>query len=151
MTEPVLNPEEQEYIQGLVNRSSFTVQAAKAVPLRNTMRAVDAIQGRVRWSEKLLDDHRIIAAVERLMRQLGSAATRPPILSVAKALPFVGIGVGAAANSVVLGGMAADAKRFCQTRFLCCAGTSRDGGPTGYSPDRTASGRTEPTDGTPEN
>lgn len=112
------NPEEQEFIQRLVNRS-FTAQAAKAVPLRDTMRAVDAIQNRVRWSEKLLNDHRIIAAVEKLVRHLGPAATRAPIQSVAKALPYVGIVVGAGANSVILGNVAADAKRFCQTRFLC--------------------------------
>ncbi|MEV7663521.1 hypothetical protein [Paenarthrobacter sp. NPDC089316] len=41
--------------------------------------------------------------------------TRVPVQSLAKALPFLGVLNGASTNSIVLGGVAADARRYCQT------------------------------------
>ncbi|GAA3373185.1 MULTISPECIES: hypothetical protein [Streptomyces] len=38
--------------------------------------------------------------------------------NVAKVVPFVGVLIGAGMNSAVLGGVAADARRYCQPRFL---------------------------------
>lgn len=73
----------------------------------------------MRWSEKLRADHRLLAALEKLMQQLGPAGSRVPVQNVAKAVPFVGVVIGAGMNSAVLGNVAADAKRYCQTRFLC--------------------------------
>lgn len=34
-------------------------------------------------------------------------------------VPYVGILIGAGMNSALLGNVAADAQRYCQTRFLC--------------------------------
>jgi hypothetical protein len=112
------DPDEQAFIQRLVRRS-FMAQAAKAKPLRDVARAAEALKGRVRWSEKLRADSRLIAALEKLMKQLGPAGSKVSVESVAKVVPFVGILIGAGMNSVVLGNVAADAKRYCQTRFLC--------------------------------
>ncbi|WP_433892532.1 EcsC family protein [Streptomyces sp. CA-111067] len=112
------DPYEQIFIQRLVQRS-FVEQAAKVKPLRETARAADAVKGRVKWSNKLRQDHGLLANLEKLMQQLGPAGSRVPVEDVAKAVPFVGIIIGASTNSVVLGKVAADAQRYCQTRFLC--------------------------------
>ncbi|WP_340560959.1 EcsC family protein [Streptomyces sp. GSL17-111] len=112
------DPKEQDFIERLVQRS-FMAQAAKAKPLRDVARAADAVKGRVNWSQKLRQDHRLLAALEKLMQQLGPAGARVPVKNVAKVVPFVGILVGAGMNSAVLGRVAADAQRYCQTRFLC--------------------------------
>ncbi|MGP3756154.1 EcsC family protein [Streptomyces sp. IBSNAI001] len=112
------DPDEQEFIQRLVQRS-FMAQAAKAKPLREAARAAEALKGRVNWSQKLRQDHRLIAALEKLMQQLGPAGAKVPVKNVAKVVPFVGVLIGAGMNSAVLGRVAADAQRYCQTRFLC--------------------------------
>ncbi|WP_086828638.1 EcsC family protein [Streptomyces sp. NRRL B-24572] len=112
------DPREQDFIQRLVQRS-FMAQAAKAKPLRDAARAAEAVKGRVNWSQKLRQDHRLVAALEKLMQQLGPAGARVPVKNVAKVVPLVGILVGAGANAAVLGRVAADAQRYCQTRFLC--------------------------------
>ncbi|MFJ3723029.1 EcsC family protein [Streptomyces sp. NPDC090045] len=112
------DPDEQIFIQRLVRRS-FMAQAAKAEPLRETARAANAVKGRIRWSDKLRHDHRLLASLEKLMQQLGPAGSKVPVQNVAKVVPFVGVLIGAGINSAVLGRVAADAQRYCQTRFLC--------------------------------
>ncbi|MFJ8039042.1 EcsC family protein [Kitasatospora sp. NPDC096147] len=112
------DPQEQEFIQRLVRRS-FVEQAAKAKSLRDTARAADALKGRTRWSAKLRNDHQLIAALEKLMQQLGPAGARVPVKDVAKVVPFIGVVIGAGMNAAILGRVASDAQRYCQTRFLC--------------------------------
>ncbi|WP_442545205.1 EcsC family protein [Arthrobacter sp. KN11-1C] len=72
------DPDEQIFIQRLVRRS-FMAQAAKAEPLRDVARAADEIKGRVRLSDKLRADHRLLAALEKLMQQLGPAGSTVPV------------------------------------------------------------------------
>lgn len=112
------DPDEQAFIQRLVGRS-FMAQAAKAEPLRATAQAANAVKGRVKWSNKLREDHRLLAGIEALMQRMGPAGSRVPVQNVAKVVPLVGILIGAGMNSTVLGRVAADAQRYCQTRFLC--------------------------------
>ncbi|MHA6668218.1 EcsC family protein [Homoserinimonas sp. A447] len=112
------DPDEQAFIQRLVRRS-FIAQAAKAKPLREAAQAARAIKGRVRWSAKLRADHRLVVALEKLMQQLGPVGAKVPVQSVAKVVPFVGVLIGAGMNAAILGNVAKDAKRYCQTRFLC--------------------------------
>lgn len=112
------DPAEQEFIQRLVRRS-FLAQAAKVKPLSDTARAASAVKGRVRWSPKLRQDHHLLQAIEKLMKQLGPAGMKAPVKNVAKVVPFVGILIGAGMNSVILASVAEDAQRYCQTRFLC--------------------------------
>ncbi|WP_051731578.1 EcsC family protein [Kitasatospora phosalacinea] len=112
------DPDEQAFIQRLVRRS-FMAQAAKIKPMNEAAQAARALKGRVRWSEKLRQDHRLVAALEKLMRQLGPAGSKVSVKNVAKVVPFVGIVIGAGMNAAVLGRVAEDAQRYCQTRFLC--------------------------------
>lgn len=112
------DPDEQLFIQRLVRRS-FMTQAAKAEPLHKTAQAAQAVKGRVRWSSKLRNDHQLLAALEKLMQQLSPAGSKVSVQSVAKVVPFVGVLISAGMNSAVLGRVAADAQRYCQTRFLC--------------------------------
>jgi hypothetical protein len=112
------DPDEQAFIQRLVRRS-FIAQAAKAKPLREAARAAHAAKGRINWSGKLRSDHRLLAALEKLLQQLGPAGSRVSVQNVAKVVPFVGVLIGAGMNSAILGSVAADAQRYCQTRFLC--------------------------------
>ncbi|WP_225799134.1 EcsC family protein [Streptomyces sp. NK15101] len=112
------DPEEQLFIQRLVRRS-FMTQAAKAEPLHKTAQAAQALKGRTRWSAKLRNDHQLVAALEKLMQQLSPAGSKVSVKSVAKVVPFVGVLISAGMNSAVLGRVAADAQRYCQTRFLC--------------------------------
>lgn len=112
------DPAEQEFIQRLVRRS-FIAQAGKVKPLRDVATAAQAIKGRVRWSQKLRADHRLIAAVERLLQQLGPKGGKVAVESVAKVIPFIGVLIGAGMNATILGNVAMDARRYCRTRFLC--------------------------------
>lgn len=112
------DPKEHEFIHRLVRRS-FVSQAAKAEPLRETAQAAWAMKDRVNWSPKLRTDHRLTEAVEKLLQFLGPKGGHVSVQQVAKVLPLVGIVVGAGTNSAVLGAVARDAQRFCQTRFLC--------------------------------
>ncbi|MEU7915873.1 EcsC family protein [Microbispora bryophytorum] len=112
------DPGEQIFIQRLLHRSLFA-QAAKVKPLHEAARAADAVKGRIRWSNKLRQDHRLLTALEKLMQQLGPAGSSVSVQDVAKVVPFVGVLTGASINAVVLGSVAADAQRYCQTRFLC--------------------------------
>ncbi|QCR45026.1 hypothetical protein C1N91_05725 [Curtobacterium sp. SGAir0471] len=111
------DPEEQEFIQRLVRRS-FLAQAGKAAPLREVSHAAQAVKGRVNWSAKLRADNRLLAALEKVMKHLGPSGAHVSVQSAAKFLPVIGIVIGAGVNSAVLGRVAEDAKRYCQTRFL---------------------------------
>ncbi|WP_345480107.1 EcsC family protein [Amnibacterium soli] len=112
------DPLEEEFIERLVKRA-FIAQAAKAQPMVKAAQAAKAIEKRQRWSAKLLADHRTIAATKKLMEHLGGSGAKVSVQSVAKVVPFIGIVLGAGMNSAVLGSVAEDAKRYCQTRFLC--------------------------------
>ncbi|WP_435189636.1 EcsC family protein [Streptomyces sp. bgisy126] len=112
------DPTEQLFIQRLVRRS-FVTQAAKAEPLHKTAQAAQALKGRVNWSAKLRNDHQLIASLEKLMQHLSPAGSKVSVTSVAKVVPFVGVVISAGLNSAVLGRVASEAQRYCQTRFLC--------------------------------
>lgn len=112
------DPAEQEFIQRLVRRS-FAAQALKAEPTRDASRAWNAAKGRVNWSKKLRDDHRLLANLEKLMQHWGPAGSRIAVKDVAKVVPYIGVVIGAGMNSAILGNVAADAQRYCQPRFLC--------------------------------
>lgn len=112
------DPLEQEFIQRLVRRS-FIAQATKVKPLKDVANAAQALKGRVRWSEKLRTNHRLVAAVEKLLLQLGPQGGRVAVETVAKVIPFIGILIGAGMNATILGNVAMDAERYSRTRFLC--------------------------------
>ncbi|MEW5658787.1 EcsC family protein [Streptomyces cinereoruber] len=112
------DPDEQRFIQRLVHQS-FMAQATKAEPLNRTAQAAQALKGRVNWSDKLRTDHKLAAALEKLLQHLSPAGSKVSVKSVAKVVPFVGIVISAGLNSAVLGRVASEAQKYCQTRFLC--------------------------------
>ena len=112
------DPAEQAFIERLVNRS-FLAQAVKAKPLNDAARAAAAVKDRVRWSPKLRTDHPLLAGIENLMNHLGPAGGKVSVEAVAKVVPFVGVLIGAGVNAGILGNIATDAQRYCQTRFIC--------------------------------
>ncbi len=111
------DPAEAEFVRRLVTRS-FLTQAGKTAPLHNVANAAAAAKGRANWSKKLLKDQKLLAAVKKLMENAGTNAPKASVGNVGKTLPLIGIVIGAGTNSAVLGAVAADAQRYCQTRFL---------------------------------
>jgi hypothetical protein len=111
------HPEEQEFIEKIVTRS-FLAQGGKAATLRDANSAAKVLKGRQRWSQKLRDDEKLVAALEKFMKRFYTGG-KMPVKDVGKAIPVVSILVGSGMNSHLLGQVTQDAKRFCQTRFLC--------------------------------
>lgn len=98
-------------------RRSYREQTAKVAGQRRAGAAFQAAAGRKNWSARLRQDHRLLAAMERLMRQAGSGG-HVPVQRVARAMPAVGVLVGAGTNSFVLGDVANQAVRYSQTVLL---------------------------------
>ena len=111
------DPVEQEFIQQLVKRA-FVAQTAKVKPLVDAGRAFEAGRGRIKWSPKLREDHRLMAALEKIMKRWYPKGF-VPVKDVTRVLPGISILVGATSNSWLLGHVAHDSRRFCATRFLC--------------------------------
>ncbi len=96
---------------------AYKAQAPKTVTVRKANAAFAAGKGRVRWSKKLRDDHRLMSAVEKLMKQLANGRS-VPVEKVTKAIPVVAIFAGAVTNAYVLGDVARQARLYAQTLFL---------------------------------
>lgn len=112
------DPAEKAFIDRLVSRS-FIQQAAKIEPMRDAARAAQAVAGRKKWSAKLRADHKLVAAVEKFMAKWYPAGVAVPVRHVAKVVPAINVLLSAGTNSYTLGQVAADAQRYCATRFLC--------------------------------
>lgn len=110
------DPAEREFIDQVV-ASALVKQLAKAGPLNKTALAHQAFAGRVRWSEKLRQDHRSGQALEKFMAKWYQG--RVPVQHVGKGLGVLAILVGAGVNAQVLGRVADHSKKYCQTRRLC--------------------------------
>lgn len=109
---------ERAFITHLLRRS-FIEQASKAVPMRDAAQAYWAIDGRKRWSTKLLNDHRLLAAMKTAAEQLGPKGVTVSVGQVSKFVPVVGMAMSAGGSAAVMTQVAKDARRFCRTRFLC--------------------------------
>ena len=103
-------------IDRMVQRA-YSGQAAKVATQRQAGAAFTATAGRQRWSQKLREDHRLLAAVEKLMKQTGTVE-HVPVSRAAKALPAIAVIAGAGTNSHVLGDVANQSIRYAQTVFL---------------------------------
>jgi hypothetical protein len=110
------DPAQGHMIDRMVRRS-YKEQASKVAALRKSRAAFQAGRGRVRWSEKLRDDHRLLAAVERLMKQAGGAQ-HVPVRKVTRAIPGLAVVAGAGSNAFMLHDVARQASFYGQTRFL---------------------------------
>lgn len=109
-------PENRQMIDRMVNRS-YREQAPKAAAMWDVNAAFAAGRGRQRWSEKLRNDHRLMAALEKLMKQFGGGKA-VSVQNVVKALPVVAILAGAGTNSHVLADTAQQATAYAQTVLL---------------------------------
>ncbi|WP_433131294.1 EcsC family protein [Micromonospora sp. CA-240977] len=96
---------------------AYRNQAGKVETTRRAGAAFNVAKDRVRWSQKLRDDHQLMAAVERLMKQFANGRA-VPVDKVAKAMPVVAVIAGAGTNAYVLGDVVRQARRYAQTLHL---------------------------------
>ncbi|MFF4772548.1 EcsC family protein [Microtetraspora fusca] len=92
-------------------------QAPKAETARKAGAAFNTAKDRVRWSQKLRDDHKLMAAVEKLMKQFANGRA-VPVDKVTKAMPVVAVFAGAGTNAYVLGDVVHQARLYAQTLYL---------------------------------
>lgn len=98
-------------------RKAWTAQAPKATTVKSANDAFKAGAGRVRWSEKFRNDHRIAQAVENLMKQ-ANKGNHVPIDKVVSKMPGIAVVTAAGINSTVLGNLAATSVRYGRTVHL---------------------------------
>ena len=97
----------------LMVRRAYSEQAGKVAAQRQAGKAFTDMAGRKNWSKKLRSDHKIAAALERLMKEATGKSV--PVGRVAKALPAIAVVTGAGINSYVLGDVTTQAIRYSQT------------------------------------
>jgi hypothetical protein len=110
----------EEEMRHLVERMvlrAYRNQAPKAQAAHKAGAAFHAAKHRVRRSDKLLNDHKLLAAVDELMKQF-TKGKAVPISKVAKGLPFVAVVIGAGTNAYVLGDVVHQARLYAQTLYL---------------------------------
>lgn len=109
-----------EEVRHLVDRMvlrAYRSQAPKAQAAHKAGAAFNAAKSRVRRSEKLLTDHKLLAAVDKLMKQFTNGKAIP-ISKVAKGVPVIAVVVGAGTNAYVLGDVVHQARLYAQTVYL---------------------------------
>lgn len=109
------DPANKHVIDRMVARA-YKNQIAKAGSVKNAAAAFDAAKGRVKWSQKLREDHRLMAAVEKLVKQAGGG--KAPVQNVRMGMPLIAIFAGAATNSHVLGDTVKQARLYGATMLL---------------------------------
>ena len=112
----VRDDEMRHLVDRMVLRA-YRAQAPKAETARQASAAFNAAKDRVRWSQKLRDDHKLMAAAEKLMKQFANGRA-VPVEKVAKAMPVVAVVAGAGTNAYVLGDVVHQARLYAQTLLL---------------------------------
>lgn len=110
------SPQTARMIDRMVQRA-YKEQVGKVGTQRRAGAAAKAAAGRQNWSQKLRDDHRILSAVESLMKKAGGGA-HVPVERAARYLPGIAVIVGAGTNSHVLADVANQSTRYAQTVLL---------------------------------
>lgn len=110
------DPAMRHMIDRMVVRA-YRNQMPKAGTVKSAGAAFDAAKGRVNWSRKLREDHRLMAAVEKLMKQLGDGS-RVPVKNARMGMPVVAMFAGASTNAHVLGDIAKQARHYAATMLL---------------------------------
>jgi hypothetical protein len=111
-----MSPDQRHLIDRMVLRA-YKEQGPKAAAVREASSAFNAGLGRQKWSQKLRDDQRLMAAVEKLMKVF-ARGQHVPVEKVTKFMPVVAVLAGAGTNAYVLGDVAKQATLFAQTSFL---------------------------------
>ncbi|MET8043726.1 EcsC family protein [Micromonospora sp. NPDC005215] len=112
-----VNDSEMSHLVDRMVVRAYRNQASKVDTTRRAGAAFNVAKDRVRWSQKLRDDHRLMAAVEKLMKQFANGRT-VPVDKVAKAMPVIAVIAGAGTNAYVLGDVVRQARRYAQTLHL---------------------------------
>ena len=110
------DPALQHVVRRMISRS-FGEEAPKAAAVRSANLAAAAAKGRKNWSAKLRNDHRILAALEKLMKQW-NGVSHVSVGKAAKALPVISVVVSTGTNAYVIGDVAKQARFYAQTLFL---------------------------------
>ncbi|MGY2075032.1 EcsC family protein [Blastococcus sp. SYSU DS0828] len=110
------DPAMRHMIDRMVVRA-YRNQAPKAGTVKSAGAAFSAAKGRINWSQKLREDHRLMAAVEKLMKQMGGGG-RVPVKNVRMGMPLIAIFAGAGTNAHVLGDIAKQARHYGATMLL---------------------------------
>lgn len=108
--------EERHHLDRML-RKAWAAQAPKAGTVKSAHDAFEAGAMRVRWSDRFRQDHRIAAALENLMKQVGNGRS-VPIDKVVSKLPALAVVTSAGINSTVLGSLAKSSLRYSQTVYL---------------------------------
>ena len=110
------DPDQKHLVERMVVRA-YKEQAPKVGTVRQAAKAYMAGKGRVRWSEKLRKDERILVALEKLMNKFnGTSAT--PVGNVVNKMPGIAIVTAAGLNQQMLGDVAKQARHFAATQRL---------------------------------
>lgn len=110
------DPDMRHIIDRMVGRA-YRNQVVKAGSVKKASAAFDAAKGRVNWSQKLRDDHRLMAAVENLLKRAGDGK-HVPVKNARMGMPVISVLAGAATNSHVLGDTARQARHYGATMLL---------------------------------
>lgn len=110
------DPDMRHMIDRMVARA-YRNQTVKAGSVKKAGAAFDAAKGRVNWSKKLREDHRLMAAVEKLLKQVGDGK-RVPVKNARMGMPVVAVFAGAATNAHVLGDTVKQARHYGATVLL---------------------------------
>lgn len=110
------DPEVRHMIDRMVARA-YRDQAVKVGSVKKASAAFDAAKGRVNWSQKLREDHRLMAAVEKLLKSAGDGK-RVPVKNARMGMPVISVLAGAATNSHVLGDTVRQARHYGATVML---------------------------------
>ncbi|WP_165956483.1 EcsC family protein [Kribbella antibiotica] len=111
-----MSPDQRHLVDRMVLRA-YKEQGPKAIAVREASSGFAAGRVRKNWSEKLRKDHRLMAAVEKLMKQFANGR-HVPVEKVTKFMPVVAVLAGAGTNAYVLGDVAKQATLYAQTSFL---------------------------------
>ena len=109
------NPEHQHIVRRMVARS-FRGQLPKARTARGANLGLGSGEGR-KTGAGSSRDHRILAALEKLMKQW-DGVPHVPVGKAAKGLPVVAVFASTGTNAVVMGDVAKQARLYAQTLFL---------------------------------
>lgn len=110
-----MDPDQQRLIERMVRRT-YKDMAPKAGTLHQSSKAFRAGQGRVRWSAKLRKDEKLLAAVEKLMKQFTNAPV--PVGKVVGKMPVLAVITTAGLNQHMLADVAAQARLYAATVLL---------------------------------
>lgn len=109
-------PETRHMIDRMVNRG-YRNQTATVGAVRRAGSAFEAARDRVNWSQRLREDHRLMAAVEKLLKRVGDGS-RVSVKNARMGMPVIGVLAGAATNSFVLGDTVTQARHYSATVLL---------------------------------